>query len=122
MEQMRRPTIREVAREAGVSVATVSYALRRHEAIPEPTRQRVAAAAARLGYRRNPAFAALGALAHRHAASREGLGLGYFGRRWREDQIPAGGACCRDWRRPDSVWDSAWNTTIWMSFHQCPLR
>lgn len=82
----KRPTIREVARAAGVSVATVSYALRNHEAIPELTRSKVRAAAERLGYRRNPAFAALGALSHRHAANRDGLGLGYL---W--ERMPGGG-------------------------------
>ncbi|TQE31113.1 LacI family transcriptional regulator [Streptomyces ipomoeae] len=48
----RRVTSGDVAREAGVSRATVSYVLNDtpHQKIPEATRQRVWEAAARLGY------------------------------------------------------------------------
>ncbi len=44
-------TIREVARRAGVSIATVSYVLNESAPIREETRARVLAAAAELGYR-----------------------------------------------------------------------
>ncbi|MCS7283430.1 MAG: LacI family DNA-binding transcriptional regulator [Anaerolineae bacterium] len=44
-------TIREVARRAGVSIATVSYVLNESAPISEETRARVLAAAAELGYR-----------------------------------------------------------------------
>ncbi len=56
-----RPTSADVAREAGVSRATVSYVLNDtpHQAIPEPTRERVRAAAARLGYAPSAAARAL---------------------------------------------------------------
>jgi LacI family transcriptional regulator len=43
-------TIKDVAREAGVSVATVSRVHNRSAAVNEATRERVAAVAARLGY------------------------------------------------------------------------
>src|SRR3954466_11356127 len=48
----RRPTAADVARQAGVSRATVSYVLNDtpHQKIPEATRRRVLEAAARLGY------------------------------------------------------------------------
>jgi len=46
-----RVSLREVAREAGVSPATASYALRHHAKIPAETRARVQAAAEALGYR-----------------------------------------------------------------------
>jgi DNA-binding LacI/PurR family transcriptional regulator len=50
--QPRRPTATDVARQAGVSQATVSYVLNNNprQVIPEPTRQRVLAAATELGY------------------------------------------------------------------------
>lgn len=46
-------TIRDVAREAGVSIAAVSYALNRGGTIGEEVRQRVLDVAERLGYRAN---------------------------------------------------------------------
>lgn len=51
--------MKHVAQAAGVSVMTVSLALRRDPSIPARTRERVLAAAARLGYRRNPLVSAL---------------------------------------------------------------
>ncbi len=54
----RTPSLREVAREAGVSAMAVSLALRDHPSIAETTRLRVRKVAARLGYRRNPLAAA----------------------------------------------------------------
>lgn len=51
-------TLRDVAREAGVSLASASYALRGHHTVSAATRAKVAAVAARLGYRVNPQLAA----------------------------------------------------------------
>ncbi len=51
--------MKHVAQAAGVSVMTVSLALRRDPSIPADTRERVLATAARLGYRRNPLVSAL---------------------------------------------------------------
>ena len=48
-----------VAAAAGVSVMTVSLALRRAPSIPTETRERVLAVAGKMGYRRNPLVAAL---------------------------------------------------------------
>jgi LacI family transcriptional regulator len=48
------PNQRAVAAAAGVTQSTVSLALRGHRGIPEATRQRVQAAAARLGYSPSP--------------------------------------------------------------------
>lgn len=50
----RPPTITDVAREAGVSVATVSYVLSGKRPIGEATRTRVLDVIARLRYRPNP--------------------------------------------------------------------
>ncbi|MFA6288867.1 MAG: LacI family DNA-binding transcriptional regulator [Opitutaceae bacterium] len=52
------PTLREVAKEAGVSLASASYALRGHPTVSAETRRAVAAVAARMGYRVNPQLAA----------------------------------------------------------------
>lgn len=54
-----RPTIKDVARVAGVHFTTVSMALRGNPRIPAATRARVAAAAATLGYERNEVYFAL---------------------------------------------------------------
>ena len=50
---MRGPTIRDVARRAGVSAATVSRVLNDSPLVVEPTRARVQAAVDELGYRLN---------------------------------------------------------------------
>jgi LacI family transcriptional regulator len=51
--------MKHVAQAAGVSVMTVSLALRRDPSIPAATRERVAAVAAQIGYRRNPLVSVL---------------------------------------------------------------
>ena len=52
---VRRASIKDVAREAGVSVTTVSHALNGKGRLSDATRERVASVAERLGYRANPA-------------------------------------------------------------------
>jgi DNA-binding LacI/PurR family transcriptional regulator len=47
---IRRPTLRQVAEVAGVSIAVVSYAFSRPDRVAPSTRERVLAAAAALGY------------------------------------------------------------------------
>jgi LacI family transcriptional regulator len=59
-------TLKAIAQRAGVSQATVSYALRRHPKIPEATRDRITQVATSLGYRVNPRIASL--MAHIRAA------------------------------------------------------
>jgi len=56
----RQPAgIRDVARLAGVSVASVSFALNGQPGVADGTRRRILAAAAQLGYRANPQAQAL---------------------------------------------------------------
>ena len=52
------PTMEDVARAAGCHASTVSLALRGDVRIPGDTRERVQAAADRLGYRIHPLIAA----------------------------------------------------------------
>jgi|GEM_PF-5126176 len=49
----RKPTIKDVAREAGVSPTTASYAFNDSPLLPESTKQRVRAAGEKLGYQPN---------------------------------------------------------------------
>lgn len=49
----RRPTLKEVARAAGVSVASASYAINGTGSVGEQTREHILAVAAQLGYRPN---------------------------------------------------------------------
>ena len=55
-----RPTIHDVAREAGVSIATVSRALNDKDDVSLATRERVRKAARDLGYTVDPAARPLG--------------------------------------------------------------
>jgi LacI family transcriptional regulator, galactose operon repressor len=55
-----RPTIRDVAREAGVSIATVSRALNDKDDVSVRTRERVQETARELGYAVDPAARSLG--------------------------------------------------------------
>lgn len=55
----RRPTLKDVAREAGYHITTISLALRGHPSIPEATRTRIQEIATRMGYERNPVYHAL---------------------------------------------------------------
>lgn len=63
--------MRMIAREAGVSVATVSLALRSHPSIPPPTRSRILEVAQRLDYRPNAMVSALMAQIHTHRPNSE---------------------------------------------------
>lgn len=62
-----RTTMRQIAAAAGVSVATVSMALRDSPRITPETREKVREAAARLDYRPDPLIAALAGRRREHA-------------------------------------------------------
>src|SRR5688572_15204271 len=55
----RRPTLKDVAKEAGYHITTISLALREHPSIPESTRAQIREIAQRLGYQKNPVYHAL---------------------------------------------------------------
>jgi LacI family transcriptional regulator len=73
----RRITMADVAGKAGVHVTTVSLALRNHRRLPEATRQRIQALAARLGYRPDPVLRALVAYRSRGMGRRSEPTLAY---------------------------------------------
>lgn len=58
---MRRPTLIDVAREAGVHHSTVSRALKNHPGIPETTRKKILAVVKKLKYVPDPNLTALAA-------------------------------------------------------------
>lgn len=61
-----RVTQQDVARQAGVTRASVSMALKGHPSIPEKTRRRIQRAAEKLGYRPDPMLSALAVYRSRH--------------------------------------------------------
>ncbi|HVU34177.1 MAG TPA: LacI family DNA-binding transcriptional regulator [Opitutaceae bacterium] len=86
-------TLTQVARAAGVGLATASYALRHDPKIPAATAARVAAVAERLGYRPNPRIAALMTHIRRGRSVPAGERIAFV---W-PDPLPGD-------RRPRSVW------------------
>ncbi len=77
--EIRTPTIRDVAAEAGVSVATVSYALNGGGRLADSTRAMVRSVAERLGYRPSPVALALkGVKAKVAAMVMDGMGHPFF--------------------------------------------
>ncbi len=73
-----RITQRDIARELGLDVSTVSLALGGHPRIPETTRARVREASVRLGYRPDPALASIAASRWQGRRSVEGIMLGFL--------------------------------------------
>lgn len=60
MTENEKPvTIKDIARECGVTATTVSLALRNHPRISDATKAKVRAAADKMGYHRNPMISAL---------------------------------------------------------------
>lgn len=55
----RRPTLKDLAREAGVSLASASYAVNGNGSVGEQTRVHILAVAQRIGYRQNAAARAM---------------------------------------------------------------
>lgn len=57
--KLKRATIKDIARESGYSVMTVSFALRNHEKVKASTREKIREIAEQLGYRPDPEIARL---------------------------------------------------------------
>lgn len=86
-----RITLRDIAARCGVTAAAVSLALRNHRSIPESTRQRLKAAATAMGYRPDPALAALNHYRHHRVSKVGGYVLAYvtgFEKRYEWQQSP----------------------------------
>ncbi|MFA7343856.1 MAG: LacI family DNA-binding transcriptional regulator [Terrimicrobiaceae bacterium] len=73
MSSASRPTLRDVAREAGVSHMTVSRAVRGEHRVSPATRERVEKAVRKLGYRPDPALSALAAYRTRGGGGHGGM-------------------------------------------------
>jgi LacI family transcriptional regulator len=71
MTARRPPTLRDVAREAGLGLSTVSLALRNRGTVSAATCVRVQQIAQRLGYRANPLLASLAANRFRPGRNRD---------------------------------------------------
>jgi len=72
---MQRVTLKDIARELSLHHSTVSGCLRGEPRFPEATRERVRAAAERMGYRPDPALSALIAHRNRRARAPEGMAV-----------------------------------------------
>ncbi len=75
---MKKPTIRDVAKAAGVSPMTVSYALRRHPKIPHDTAERIRKIAGELNYTPNPLLASLLTEVRARRKIQGGMVIGYL--------------------------------------------
>jgi len=69
------PTMKSVAEACGLSRAAVSMALRNHPKIPKATRERVFAAAKKVGYKPNPLVSALMSARVRHTPATGNMAL-----------------------------------------------
>lgn len=128
---MVRVTLRDIAREAGVHVTTVSLALRNHASIPVATQERIRELAEKMGYRPDPMLAAL--CAYRRVAKpvADPPTIAYLTEwptreAWREEEAHARiyeGACARAkqlgylfqhlWLGEPGMTTARWNKILW---------
>jgi LacI family transcriptional regulator len=73
-----RVSLKSIAEKVGVSVSTVSLALRKDPRIKADTRKRIEAAARELDYNPNPLLASLASRQFRQNKATEGLSIAYF--------------------------------------------
>ncbi len=86
----RPPTYRDIAAKAGVSVASVSLALRNDHRISVPVRERIREAAEEMGYRPNPLLAVYQASVRAQKPAKFQAVLGWIND-WQEEDV---------WQRP----------------------
>ena len=73
-----RVTLKAIAEKAGVSVSTVSLALRNDPRIKDKTRKEIKSIADALGYTPNPLLSSLASRQFRQSETFEGLGIAYL--------------------------------------------
>ena len=73
-----RVTLKHIADKAGVSVSTVSLALRNDPRIKTATRKQIADLAEEMGYTPNPLLSSLASRQFRNSETYEGLGIAYL--------------------------------------------
>lgn len=148
----RRVTLKDLARELGLSIAAVSKGLRDHQDIAPATRRAIRAVAGRLGYRPDPALQALAEYRtqHRETSNRwtriavlhnwkgtDSLRHDKFYRNWWREldaaasekgitlEIHAVGSQCRYLRRTLDILRARGITAIFIApahLHRTPLR
>lgn len=89
MMKPKSPTYRSIAQKAGVSLATVGYALRNSPEVSEETRKRIKKIATSMGYTPNPIFSAM-MRRHRHRLKQDKIRaiLGLFLMRRTANNLP----------------------------------
>jgi len=78
LQMSKLPSLQDIADAVGVSKMTVSLSLRDHPRIPVATRERIKAAAEKLGYKPNPEVAQLMSVIRKHKPNENGLPLAYI--------------------------------------------
>lgn len=110
-----RITLRDVAREAGVSHVTVSRALRNDPTISDARRREIKQLAAKMGYRPDPALAALAAYRFANQSHRIQSALGWVNHWEQPEQL-------RGYREFDNYWHGAIQAAENLGYHLDDLR
>ena len=107
--QLKRTTLADIARSLGVSVATVSLALRNDPQISKPRRDDVARKAAEMGYRPDPMLSALNRYRYKAPCSAN-VTLAWINR-WRRP------GALREFREFDEYWSGAAEMAASRGYH-----
>lgn len=102
-----RTTLKDIAKQAGVSATTVSLALQGHPRISAQTRERIVRLAERMGYRPDPVLLGLNRYRHRRRAEESATTLAWVNA-WPSPYQMYENANFRDYR--DGAWAKAQET------------
>jgi LacI family transcriptional regulator len=106
----RRVTLKDIAREVGVTAMTVSSALRNQARISEGMRSKIQAKALEMGYHPDPALTALAHYRHNRTATPVRSAIAWLNP-WSDP------AQLRKYREFDSYWEGAKGAAERMGFH-----